>query len=215
MKKLSVFPYGLLTSLAPVDDLDSDTNADTDTTNVDEDTVTDNEDPCVSAVTCKGDYDVSYYGAHTLDDISNCKSIEGSVILKGSVEAPISDLSKLSCLESVSDSMLIGGGIEDLVGLERLESVGELELRALWTENLKGLDGMRQIKGNLIITQNGKLKLIQTLETLDRVSGDLRILFNECLYKEELEKSVQLIPVLGEVDVRNNSVFANDRERCP
>jgi len=125
---------------------------------------------------------------------TGCQAVIGNLTIEGT---DLSDLSALSELRSVSGAFTIRANpkLRNLDGLERLEHVGTLVLRANGLYGTRGIEGLREID-TLVITNNRLLISLQGFRNLTRV-GTLVVSSNARICAQ-----IGLFPALSRVERR-------------
>jgi len=115
-----------------------------------------------------------------------CHEISGGVIIEGSDEDPIVNLS----------------------GLNQISSLGSfLEIRNnSQLHSLAGLENLLEIRGRLSITANHSLENIEALHTLNSVGESVRISANPALEKITVLNGLKIIR--GDLSISDNSLLA-------
>jgi len=159
-----------------------------------------------------------------------CNEIEGTVRILG---ADISDLSGLSQITSIEDSLVIGAGwwachdsnplLTSLVGLDNLTCIGgDLLLfdNSVLT-SLSGLENLTSIAGSLIIGDqfydgscgNPSLTSLSALDNLAFIGGNLKIYNNDVLSICNINSICDyLVAPNGEITIRRNADGCNSME---
>ena len=139
------------------------------------------------------------YSSPNLKGLRSLKRIEGNLIL--SVSGPafegldsleyiggnltvteafnftgdFSAFKSLRYVEGVLEIDLMGIEPISLAGLSKLESVGGITLGNSQINNFEGLESLKVIRGDLIVTARGDIGSFRGLEKVERITGDLSV----------------------------------------
>lgn len=138
----------------------------------------------------------------------NIKSISGNLVIGTSNGTTnISDISKLSKLESIGGNLVImnNDNLKDLEGLQNITSVGDT-LRIIGQDfmtDLEGLNGLTTV-GGLHIEESNGLTSLNGLNNLTEVNGTFELRLNESLTSLEGCNNIEQISI-------DLNIFKNDR----
>lgn len=154
------------------------------------------------------------YTFDSQEDIDNfnlnfpgCVHVDVSLTIEESVPNDITNLFGLSSIETIAENLIIkdNGALQSLEGLHNLVSVGQsIQIHGndngalTGLENLYGLNKLQSIGESLIITSNGRLQHLFSLNNLTEITtGDLIIFQNQIL--EDLSGLESLTAINGNV----------------
>jgi len=148
-----------------------------------------------------GEFRIDLDANNTLTEFSGfnaLKSVQG-ILLGGMTEVNISGFNNIETI----DGFLAFGLINEVTGFESLNHIeGELNLLATFFEDLRILDQLQTIGGNLDIRVNDNLTSLNGLEQLTSVGGDFNIYGNEALVN--LVGSNNLSTLGGAINIERN-----------
>lgn len=135
-----------------------------------------------------------------IEDLSGYTDIEGTLLIRN-----VSSLKGLECLRYVGGGLSIWAapGLENLEGLDNLETVGSLGITTDHVDSLtslKGLENLKYIKGNLSIISIDGLRNLEGLDNLRTIGQSLT--FEEANGLENLRG-------LGRLQSVNKIFFSN------
>jgi hypothetical protein len=132
--------------------------------------------------------------------LASLRVIEGS-IGAGGYDLTVENLDGLERLESVGEFRFLGDGLRDLSGVRNLQRVdGFLRLDSLPNlPSLKGLENLRVVGGMMSMGGNPMLESLDGLAGLERVEGDLHITGNTLVPAAEVDALLARIEVGGKV----------------
>jgi hypothetical protein len=197
-------------SAEPVDT--GDTGGDTDDTGGDTDDTggdtgdTGAPDACAAAVPCPGGYDIQSQSG--LDDLSQCASIGGDLVIAAQSWVGTIDL---PCLTGVEGNLWLidNSALANLDGLSKLASVGDWllmdNLDALTSTD--GLSSLTSVGGDLTIRNNDSFTDLNGLSSLATVGDSLWIKSNDAL--ANIDGLSSLAHVGGFLSVGSNPSLAN------